>query len=384
MIELLFWIAFAIIFYIYLGYPLLIFILARVFTRPVQADSSYEPTVSLIISAFNEEAVIADKLANSLDLKYPGEKLKIWVVSDASTDQTDQIVSDYKDTQINLFRLDQRRGKTFGITSVMKQIDSEIIIFSDANAIYDQNAIRELVKYFADETVGYVVGHARYYKDGQSSAGSSEDTYWSFEVMLKMNESKIASVVGGDGAIYAIRRALFKPLKAYDINDFVNPIQIILQGYRGIFTDQAVCYEETAETFFKEYRRKRRIVNRSWRGLWSNASVLNPFKTGLYAFQIISHKLLRWLAGTFLLLLFVLNVFLAGRGWIYDATMIGQIALYALAALGYVLDKQSRNMIFPVTVPYYFVMVNLASLQGIFDAWRGETYTTWKTIRESK
>ncbi len=382
MAETIFWMSILLLIYIYAGYPLLLYVLKVFFRRPVNADQRFEPTVALIISAFNEQDVIEAKIKNSLELNYPPEKLQIWVVSDASTDATDRLVRNFGDERVHLFRLNERRGKTFGITQVMKKIEAEVVVFSDANSIYEPNAIRELVKYFADERVGYVVGYARYYKDEKSAAGAQEDTYWSFEVKMKMNESAIGSVVGGDGAIYAIRRTLFKPLHEDDINDFVNPMQIILQGYRGIFNPRAVCYEEASPSFIKEYWRKRRIVNRSWRGLWKNAQILNPFKTGFYALQIFSHKLLRWLGGFFCLTALVSNAFLLKEGAFYLLTFWAQLLFHLTALLGYALDKRGKKAPFLVNLPYYFDMVNLASLQGIVEALYGKKYVTWKTIRQ--
>ncbi len=382
MTETIFWASVLLLFYIYIGYPLLLALLKIIFVRPARSDENYEPTVALIISAFNEQEVIEDKLKNSLELDYPADKLQIWVVSDASTDATDRLVQNFGNARVHLFRLPERKGKTFGITEVMKKIDADVVVFSDANSIYEPNALRELVKYFADDKVGYVVGYARYYKDHKSAAGAQEDTYWSFEVKMKMNESAIGSVVGGDGAIYAIRRKLFIPLHEDDINDFVNPMQIILQGYRGIFNPKAVCYEEASPSFLKEYWRKRRIVNRSWRGLWKNAQILNPFKTGFYALQVFSHKLLRWLGGFFCLTALVANAFLIEKNSFYAVLFVLQIIFHLTALLGYWLDKRGKKAPFFINLPYYFDMVNLASLQGIVEALYGKKYVTWKTIRQ--
>jgi len=382
-LQSLFWLVLFVLVYIYIGYPLLVKLLAGVRKGTVRADRAYRPNVTLVISAFNEEGIIRKKLENSLKLDYPKDKLAIWVISDASSDKTDQLVQTVNDQRVRLLRLKERKGKTFGINALMQKIKSDLVVFSDANSIYEQDAVAELVKYFADPQVGYVVGQAKYYKQGQSKAGEHESTYWSFEIKLKINESRLGSVVGGDGAIYAIRRKLFKPLQAEDINDFVNPIQIILQGYRGIFNPRAVCYEETADTFEKEFKRKRRIVNRSWRGLWSNAPILNPFRCGLFAWQIFSHKLLRWLGGVFLILLFILNILLLNDAGIYRFLFTGQLLFYLLAFSGRVLERNGKEASRFVSIPYYFVMVNLASILGIVDAYLGKTYTTWQTIREN-
>ena len=377
-----FWLLLAVIVYIYTGYFLSVLTLAKIRYKKVNYDETLTPTVAFVISAYNEEDVIRQKLENTFQLDYPPERLTVWVVSDASTDKTDQIVRSFPDNRVHLLRVEGRKGKTFGITSVMEKITDEIVVFSDANALYEPQALRELVKYFADQTVGYVVGRAEYNTEVMNEAGENEGTYWSLELKLKFYESLIASVVGGDGAIYAIRRALFKPLDAEDINDFVNPLHIIQQGYRGVFNPDALCYEDTADTFDKEFSRKRRIVNRSWRGLWKNASVMNPFRTGMFAWLVVSHKLLRWLGGLFFALLFVVNLTLLTKGWLYDVIFLGQIGVYVLALVGALLNRFQKPLNKWLGIPYYFFMVNWYSLLGIADAFRGETYTTWQTIRE--
>ncbi len=379
-----FWFTFVILIYVYFGYPVITLLWGSFLNRRTQQNDNYQPSMALVISAYNEAAVIGEKVQNALQLDYPMEKLDIWVVSDASDDGTDEIVKGFKQANVHLYRPPERKGKTYGISMVMDKIDADIVVFSDANAMYRSDALRQLAAPFADPQVGYVVGFAKYYKDSQSRAGRHEDQYWSFEVRLKIYESRLGSVVGGDGAIYAIRRELYYPLAPDDINDFVNPIHIILQGYRGIFQPAAVCYEHTADTFSKEYQRKRRIVNRSWRGLWKNAAVLNPFKTGLFAWQLISHKLLRWVGGLFVLVLFIANAFLFNSGAFYQILLFVQIGFYLLALAGYLFDSRSRKAPILLELPYYFVLVNIASLQGIVDAFRGETYTTWRTIRQEK
>ena len=245
--------------YIYFGYPFFLFILSKCTKNTKITKAKIRPSVSLIISCFNEEKVIRDKLENSLSLHYPKQKLQIVVVSDASSDKTENIVREYASQGIKLIRQKERLGKTAGLNLAVSQTTSEIIVFSDANAIYDRNAVIKLVENFADEDVGYVVGHAKYLKRNNSAA-RSENTYWRYETFIKNMESKLHSIVGGDGAIYAIRRQLYEPLQHTDINDFVNPLQIILKGYRGVFEPEAICWEETSGSFRKEFNRKIRDI----------------------------------------------------------------------------------------------------------------------------
>jgi len=242
MITLLFWTAGILVAYPYAIYPALLGAMTRgrVRHRP-SLNGGGEPTVTLIISAHDEAAVIGEKLRNSGSLDYPRDKLDIIVVSDASTDGTDDIVRQEQalDGRIRLLRQPARRGKSTGLNAAVDTAKGEIVVFSDANAIYDRMALRELVRPFHDPRIGYVVGAALYSHEAGSAAAESEGIYWRFELRLKRLESQLGCVVGGDGAIYAIRRSLFQPLRADDISDFVNPLQIVARGYRGSFNGAA-------------------------------------------------------------------------------------------------------------------------------------------------
>ncbi len=373
----------AILVYIYILYPCLLFIVTHLFPRRSDVDDTREPSVALVISARNEESVIEAKIRNSLDLDYPREKLHIYVVSDCSEDRTDDIVSEYRHKGVTLVRMPERQGKTSGLNRVMSEVDDEIVIFSDANAMYNRLAVRHLVRHFADVAVGYVVGHARYTESTDSAADNSESTYWEMEVMLKKWESSFSSVVGGDGAIYAIRRELFEPLQESDINDFVNPLQIVAKGYRGVFDPEAWCSERPAGEFGKEFSRKVRIANRSFNGLLRVPGACNPFKTGRFAWQLVSHKLLRWFSPYFIAGHFALAFIAASRpdnGCLAPVflTLYGIAAILALVGWWQEGAGRQRAVFF---IPYYFMLMNLAAAIGIFKRLKGEVITTWETVR---
>jgi hypothetical protein len=222
------------------------------------------------------------------------------------------------------------------------------------------------------------VGHQRYFEDESTASSRSERLYWDYEVFLKKCESRLASVVGGDGAIYAVRAGLFAPLRDDDINDFVNPLGIVLRGYRGVFEPEAVCYERAAASFEGEFRRKIRIVTRSLRGLLRVPGVLNPRRVGWFAYEILFHKLLRWFIPYFLILFFAANLALLGRGLPYLFLLGAQVALYGLAALGATKKLLAHKIFY---VPYYFCLVNLAALFGTGGVFLGRTYTTWQPER---
>lgn len=371
--------------YVYIGYPVFLYFLVKMGrTKPIKKDEHFTPKVTLLVSCYNEVDVVHEKIANSLAIDYPKEQFEIFFISDGSDDGTDEAVKEYADKGIRLIRQEGRLGKTSAINLTMPHTSGEIVVFSDANAMYQPDAIRKLVRSFADEEVGYVVGAALYTDGSDNAAAASEDSYWKYEVVLKKLESELHSVVGGDGAIYGIRKDLYIPLDVRDINDFVNPLQIISQGYRGVFDSEAICLEETAGDFGKEARRKERIVNRSFRGLMKVKEVLNPFKFGFFSFEIISHKLLRWLIPVFLFGAALGTVYLSYKGMeLFSFIVVLECVFLWLAIVGFF--KSKNEHISPLFfIPYYFLMVNWYSIIGIMKALMGNIQVTWSTPRDNK
>ena len=368
--------------YVYVVYPVLLYLVTRIYHRSHAQDSGTTRKVTLIVSCFNESQVIKDKINNCLNLDYPETLLEIIFVSDGSTDGTDEIIKQYTDKRIKLIRQEGRLGKTSALNLAIPQAQGELIVFSDANAMYQPDAIQKLVRNFASPEVGYVVGAAIYTDGDTNSAAASENSYWQYELAIKKMESDLHSVVGGDGAIYAIRKELYEKLDEKDINDFVNPLQIIAKGSRGIFEPEAICLEETAGDFKKEARRKERIVNRSFRGLMKVNAVLNPFKYGIFSFEVISHKLLRWLVPVFLLGIAIGSVILSYFDQrLFQLLYVLETLFLWLAIIGY--HKQNKATISPLFFyPYYFLMVNYYSLIGIIKAMTGKIQVTWSSPRE--
>lgn len=375
-----FWVSAGLLLYVYFGYPILLTLLARVPKETSRAFDLPAPSVTLLVSAFNERQVIAAKLENALALEYPSDRLEIMVISDGSDDGTDEIVSQFSSRGVRLVR-QERQGKTAGLNLGISQARGEILVFSDANAMYQPDAVRRLVRHFSSPKVGYVVGNARYYEKGtESSSAQSEGLYWKLETFLKKKESIFASVVGGDGAIYAIRRELYSPLLPTDINDFLNPLQIVSRGYKGVFEPAAVCHEEAAESFGQEYRRKVRIISRSLNALRRVPQVLNPLHDTRHWFLLVSHKVLRWFAPFFMLLCFGASLAL----WkfpLYWFAAILQVAFYLLALLGW--KWRPANKFGKVlSLAFYFCLVNLASLVGCVKCFRGDLSGKWAPPRQ--
>lgn len=367
--------------YVYAGYPALLWLVTFGRKTTTHRQEDITPSVTLIISCYNEAGVIREKLENALALDYPADQMTIMAVSDGSDDGTDDIVREFASKGVILVRQEGRLGKTMGLNLALEQLSSDVTVFSDANALYAPDAIGKLVRNFADEEVGYVVGAALYTDKDSGASAHNENLYWRYELAIKAMESRLHSVVGGDGAIYAIRSHLWQPLDQKDINDFVNPLQIIAKGYRGIFEPEARCYEETAGDFGREIARKERIVNRSIRGLMRVKATMNPFRVGIFAWEVISHKLLRWLIPLFLLIGAVGSLLLALEGYgFFQLIAAGVLLLLTLAGVGHLITDKNALPVW-ISVPYYFVMVNLYSLRGIAKAVRGETQVTWSSAR---
>jgi glycosyltransferase involved in cell wall biosynthesis len=382
--KLLFWFALGWLAYVYVGYPLLLALLAALRKAPDlrPAAAGEELPVTLVVSAYNEERVIREKLDNALALDYPAGQFEVMVVSDACSDRTDEIVQSFGDPRVRLLRMAQRGGKTAGLNAAVQAARGTIIVFSDANAMYERGSIRALVGPFRDPRVGAVTGEQRYHAAEGGSAGEGEGLYWKYELAIKRRESTVSSVIGGDGAIYAIRRELYWPMRPEDVSDFVNPLQIVAAGHRNVYQPAAAAYEHSGDSDLKEFRRKVRIVNQSWSAAWKLGGLLNPFRHGAVAWQLWSHKILRWLALVPLALLFAASVALRGEGGIYSLLFWAQSACYALALMGWAWrDERTRPRL--ASIPYYFMLVNVASIRGLIEHYQGKTYATWATVREN-
>lgn len=363
----------------YVLYPVVLIPLSRLRRARNYAPGEL-PALTMIISAFNEADVIGRKIQNSLELDYPADRLQILVISDASDDGTDEIVSGFGDPRIVLCRQEPRGGKSRGITAFMPRATGEFVVFSDANSMYDRQALRYLTAPFTDPKVGYVVGYQRYIAEPQSAVSSSENAYWQYETALKEAESRLGSVVGGDGAIYAFRRSLWIPLKDDDISDLVLPLRIVSQGYSGVYERRAVCDEHTAADFGGEFRRKVRIVNRSLRGVLRVPQTLNPFRVGLFAGQLFVHKVLRWFVPFLLISLFASNLLLLDVSPpLFQLFLAAQVAFYALAGLWFIPGIRRLRLVY---FAYYFCLVNFAAAKGVLGLLAGQRFVVWSPQRE--
>ena len=375
-----FWISVAVIGYVYLGYPWAMWLLARGRTNDPLPDATHWPSVSLIIAAYNEERAIADKLANSLCLDYPPEKLEIIVASDGSTDATDAIVSRFRPRGVRLMRVEGRQGKTAVQNAAAAAATGEILLFSDANSLYEPAAVRRLVRHFAREDVGCVEGKRADFAAATSGTASHELTYRDWESRIKGWESRVLSCTGATGSIYAVRRSVYVPLPAAMISDLMEPLLVMSRHRkRQVFEPDALSREPVNADMRDEFRRKVRIMTRCLNSLRMAPEVVNPVCTGWFAVQVISHRLLRWLAPAFALVALVSNLLLLAHPF-YRVALAAPVAFALAAAIGWLSDRMCVGSDW-LRLPYYFAVANAAAFVALGNCLLGRNYVTWQTER---
>lgn len=360
--------------YTYVGYPVLLGFLARIRPKPLsQAD--IRPTVSLIIAAHNEEMCIREKLANSLALDYPRDRLEIWVASDASTDRTDAIVAEFAGQGVRLNAVPERRGKSHAQNRTAEMASGEVLVFSDANSMYEPDAVAKLVRNLADPSVGYVSGELRY-RTPRSAIGAGEGLYWRYETWIKRKESATGNIINGNGAIYAVPRRHFVPVTEHLGADLWLPLTQIRRGLRTVHEPEAIAYEETSLTAADEYGRKQRSVARAIHVLTDHADLLNPFRYGLTSLKLLSHRYLRYAVPYLVVALFIVNALLLSSAF-FRVVMGLQLAFYAAALIGAYLQRRGKRIVV-FYAPYYFCVVNFAAVRGAIRFLRGERVQVWE------
>lgn len=377
-LECAFWAGVAIVCYAYLGYPLVAWMLAALAPRPARPGDAL-PTITMLVAAHNEEGVIAAKLENALALDYPPDRLEIMVVADGCADRTVEIAERYADRGVRVIQQLPRQGKIAALNHGVPLATGELVVGSDANAMYRPDALRRLARWFADPEVGLVAGEKRVHGRGTAAAG--EGFYWRYEHWLKHLDSRFGSVMGATGEIFAIRKALWKPLPGDTvIEDFVIAMGVVGGGHRAVFDPAAISEEEASPSVEEEFKRKTRIAAGGWQAVWRLRHLISP-AYGMVAFQYVSHRVLRWVVVPPLLpLLFALNVVLSIGSAFWSAMLAIQLALYALGALGWSMRSRGESSRL-VVVPFYFAYLNAAALVG---GWRFVTNSqpvTWEKVR---
>ncbi len=377
--QIFFWACIATLAYVYVGYPLLVYLVSILVPKAVAYDN-IEPRVTILITAFNEEEAIKEKLENTLKIKYPANKLEILVASDGSTDRTDDIVREFADRGVKLFRQEGRVGKTATQNNAVEQATGEIMLFSDATTTYREDVFQAVLPAFADESVGCVAGRLVYVDEGSTTVGTGARSYWSYETFLKIAESKACSLIGASGCLYAVRKSAYEPMYPEACSDFLICTNIYRKGLRSVFAPDAVCFEQTNRHAGDELKMRVRVISQTFTDLWRNRDMLNPFKSGFFAIELISHKAMRYAVPFVLLVFLIANVVLAGSSPYYSAALAIQMLFYVLALVGWVLERAGKRLSL-LAIPLYFVLANLASVVGFYKFLRGETYVRWEPIR---
>jgi cellulose synthase/poly-beta-1,6-N-acetylglucosamine synthase-like glycosyltransferase len=385
MLTVVFWLAAGVILHTYVFYPLLLIALDAV----AQAQGSWRymggnerrrppaqiglPSVSVLIAAWNEQGCIAARIDNLLGQDYPADKLEILVGSDASSDETDAIVQRYAARGVKLSRA-ERCGKAGVLNRLLGLAQGEVLVMTDANSHFERDAIRRLVQPLRDEEVGLVCGRLRLHSP--MGAPVAESAYWKLESLLKLYESRRGCVMGANGGIYAVRKHLFMPLPAGTVvDDFVAALRVLESGHEVRYEPEAVAHEEAAPDHSGEYRRRVRIAAGCFRALSEHKDLLS-LRHGFTAFALWSHKVLRWFVPQAMVMAFLTNLFLARGGSFYTAVLLGQFAIYALAAMA-LLGITPRQVRALADAAGHFVEMNAALLVGFLKYSRGAQGQTW-------
>lgn len=373
----LFWGALVLSAYIYAGFPLLLHVAARCFGRRPCPDDTYTPAVSLLISAYNEEKVIAERVENAQATDYPEGRLQICLVSDGSCDDTVAIAKRYAALNLLVLDLPERRGKQGAINAAASTLTGEIVVFTDANSYYRPDAIRKLVRHFSDPRVGLVVGRLSFVSEGGEPVDGG--MYWRMENRMKELQSALGAVLVANGSIFAVRRSLLSTMLDDVANDFQIPMEVGGQGYAILYEPEAVALEKSVSNQREEFRRKVRIVLRGMTG----TRRLHRHVRGRRLFFFLSHKLLRWLGGYTQMAMLVGNILLVREHAFYATALALQAVFYACAAAGWLLqDWQHAPRL--IRVPFYFCMVNWAAVVASVQFLCGKRARMWETARTAR
>ena len=364
---------------IYAGYGLII-VLLNAFkskVKPVAIPEEQLPEVAVLIAAFNEEEIIASKIENTLALNYPPNKLNIYVVSDGSSDGTNEIVSNYKN--VSLLFQHARRGKSAAINRAMPFVQQPITIFTDANVMINKDAIRAIVNHYANPKVGGVSGEKVVMHDERASAASTEGLYWKYESFLKKQDAIMYSVAGAAGEMFSIRTTLYEAIPEDTLlDDFTLAMDIIRKGYQVKYEPTALACENPSLNIQEEYKRKVRIAAGGMQTIIRNLDILNPLHYGIFSFQFLIHRVSRWtVAPVFIVTAFLSNLFLLNESSVYIELFIAQLVFHLAALTGWYLSNRQIK-VKALHVPFYFEFMHYCVVMGWIRYFKGSQQTTWQ------
>lgn len=377
MLQFVFWTCISLVLYTYIGYAILIHVLARLFPYPIAIkersqnnDGNDLPPLTLFITAYNESEIIPEKMLNCLELDYPKDKLNILWVIDGSTDDSCELLTKY--SMVKIVSSAHRKGKTAAVNHGMEYVKTPIVVFSDANCLLNAGALKIIARQFEDPTIGCVSGEKRVaFDDGDTVSSKGEGAYWKYESLLKKLDYEFYSAVGAAGELFALRTELFAPMEEDTLlDDFMLSMRIAQKGYRIAYTPNAYAVEYGSLNMEEEGKRKRRIAAGGWQSIGRLLPLLNGFKFGKLSFQYISHRVLRWSVTPFALFaLFPLAAILGYRCSssfnVFSVIFVFQCVFYLCAAFGYLM-RNNPNSTKLFYIPYYFLFMNINVIRGIY------------------
>ncbi|MBW8686720.1 glycosyltransferase family 2 protein [Chitinophaga rhizophila] len=383
-VSFIFWCSIFLVVYSYAGYGLLLYLVIKVrrfFVKPqyVVDEAPFLPPVTFMVAAYNEAAFIREKIANTLSLNYPADKVQIVFVTDGSSDDTNNIIRSYP--QITLLYEPERRGKTMAINRAMKYVKTPFVVFSDANTLLNKDVLLCLTRHFRDEKTGAVAGEKKIIVADQAEAeGAGEGMYWKYESLLKKWDAELYSVMGAAGELFAVRTELYEDIPADTIlDDFMISFGINKKGYRVAYAPDAYAQETPSASLEDEYKRKVRIAAGGFQSMSRLLDLLNIFRYPKITWQYVSHRVSRWtVAPLCLALALITNILLCATGapFIYWIFLIAQLGFYGMAFAGFVLAKrQVKSKLF--YIPFYFVFMNVAVYQGFGRFLRKKQSAVW-------
>jgi len=374
-LKLLFFFFLFMLFYVYLGYPILVFLFSIIKNTKVK-KGAHKAHVTILIAAYNEEASIESTLKNKLALDYPKEKLEIIVISDGSTDKTDEIIKQYKRQGVRLLRQEPRAGKTSALNTAVPKAKGNILVFSDANSLYATDALNKLVQNFSDPNVGYVTGKMLYTNSDGTTIGDGCTNYMKYENLLRHFETKLGSIVGVDGGIDAVRKALYQPMNPDQLPDFVLPLKVVEQGYRVVYEPEAILKEASLKSSKDEYKMRVRVSLRALWALWDMRHLIAIKAPKLFAWELFSHKWLRYLSFIFLIGLYLSNLYLWNQGLYFKILFLLQNIFYISALCSLILENRGQRSRI-LYLPYYFNLINLAAAHAFIKFLLRQKQVMW-------
>jgi poly-beta-1,6-N-acetyl-D-glucosamine synthase len=387
--KILFWASLFIVWYSYIGYGMLLYVMVllkkMVRKIPTSFDDTYEPMVTLVVAAYNEEEFIHIKIKNTLELDYPKDKLQVIFITDGSTDATAAIV---KSSPFELLHQPARKGKVAAMNRAIDYVKAPIVVFCDANTLLNRECIKELVKHYIDEKVGAVAGEKKVLAGADAkAAGAGEGIYWKYESFLKKLDSELYSVVGAAGELFSVRTHLFeKAAEDTIIEDFVQSLKVCMKGYVVRYEPEAYATETGSLSMRDEQKRKVRICAGAFQAMGMLAGLFNVFKYPILSFQFLSHRILRWtLCPVCLVVLLLSNVVLAylGAGWFYSIFLGMQSLFYLLAVTGWLFANRNIKLKL-LYIPYYFLFMNLSVFLGFFRFLQKRQTVLWEKAARQK